>query len=343
MQKKFAIFMLVLSSLCVAAQSSSVTQKTLITKRTATWCPNCGTWGWDMAKSLEELQNENAIIVRAHYSGILESKVAIDITENFDAIYQPEFYINEERQNVGSSTWPAQVQVFDDLIDANAKKEANVVFNIASTFQENVINADVKIEISKPIDGEYFLAAYLVEDNIVANQASQGEQAVHNSVLRASFTEGSFGDQVIDSSADKGFIAELKKMMEVDGEEVLNRAFRVLAVVWKKVGTKYQIENVHEAAVGEFSSTSEGTEKQSEFRIYQTGQSITVEDLSDHKSEVKTIDVYTLSGSKIASQTMVKRDFAEISIDANNFLGQLVLVSISNDRGRLFSKKLIIR
>jgi hypothetical protein len=343
MQKNFAVLFFMLSSILVFAQSSSTTQKTLITKRTATWCPNCGTWGWDMAKGVEALRNENAILIRAHYSGILESKVANDITENFDAIYQPEFFINEERQNVGSSTWSAQLPVFDEIIDENAKQEANVSFTIFSTFEDNKISTEISVDVMKALDGEYFLAAYLIEDSIEANQASLSSTAIHNSVLRASFTEDSFGEMIIDGSAELGFKAELDETMEVEGDDVGGRLFRVLAVVWKKVGTQYQVENVHESTVSEFSSVSNMPVRQSDFRIYQTGEKVVVEDIGGRNQAITNLDIFTISGSRIQSQAIINKNQSEIYIDVNKWSGQIVLVRIITEDGVSAAKKLYIK
>jgi hypothetical protein len=343
MLRTVTILFLTLLSFTLIAQSTSQSQKTLLTKRTATWCPNCGTWGWDMAKGLEELQNENAILIRAHYSGTLESQASIDITENFEANYQPEFFINEERQNVGSSTWSSKLSLFDEMIDANAQDEANVSIRISSTYLEDKITADVTMKVMKAIQGEYFLGVYLLEDGVVANQASQGQEAIHNGVLRMSFTEGSFGNLVVENNAEPNFESKFSETIEVEGEAVMDRNFKVLVIVWKKVGQKYIVENVHENIVSMFSSTEYHAEDISEINVYQSLGKIIVD--ANHSLSLlgSRVDLHTIDGQSISSVVLADKNMNEIDIDVNKWSGKIVLVRILGKGGNLLTKKLIIK
>jgi hypothetical protein len=47
------------------------TQKSLITKRTADWCPLCGGWGWPFFRQLILDNSNKAVLIAAHYSGAL--------------------------------------------------------------------------------------------------------------------------------------------------------------------------------------------------------------------------------------------------------------------------------
>ena len=67
-----------------SAQVVSTKNWTLIHERTASWCPYCGTWGWDMKEQiLNKFANENSVFMAVHYSGDLLNPVAEKFGENF--------------------------------------------------------------------------------------------------------------------------------------------------------------------------------------------------------------------------------------------------------------------
>lgn len=325
------------------SQSTSASQKTLITKRTATWCPNCGTWGWDLAKGIEELNNPNAILIRAHYSGDLESQVADDITKNFNALYQPEFYINEDRQSVGSTNWSSMIAGFESTINENAGKEANVSFSLLSTVNEDTISTDVTVEVLNNVSGEYYLALYLLEDGVIANQASLGAETTHNSILRRSLSGESFGSQIFNGAADAGSSASTSQTLYLDGESLGNRNFRVLAIVWKKEGDSYLVENLHSTSVDQFSSTK-SIAKLNTFVAFQAAGSLNLSFEMEEDSYNGKIQIHGIDGRKISSLSFDPRlGENEMSIPVNNLSGQIVILSVLGDDHLIHSQKVLIK
>ncbi|WP_235295664.1 Omp28-related outer membrane protein [Portibacter marinus] len=324
------------------AQSQSTKQKTLVTKRTATWCPNCGNWGWDFAKALEELENDNAILVKAHYSGDLLSQAAVDITKNFDAIYQPEFYLNEVRQDVGNSSWSGKVSEFDKAINENAERDARVGFEISANIEGSTITTEVTLEVLQDLQGNYFLATYLLEDGVINDQSGRGNDVVHDHVLRASLTGESFGQEIFIEGADAG--STLSLGYENTGEEFQSGIFRILTVVWKKEGERFTVENVHSAPVQQFSSVEFTMLPESDLKIYQRDQYIQLEfniPAGMDKVEVTIMDV---DGQVIHSfPTPVQEGMNEVATFLNNDMPRIVLVSISDRSKLLYAKKSLLK
>ena len=302
--KLFTTLLLSLFSLCAISQSYSFSQKTLITKRTATWCPNCGTWGWDFAKAIEELDNPNAVLIRAHYSGDLQSQVSIDITGNFNAVYQPEFYINEDRITVGSTTWQDKVEEFEEQIDENATLEANVSTSAYSYINNDEVTVTASSTFLKEAEGEFYLAAYLLENGVINNQASRGADAVHNRVLRASFTDSSFGNKIMSGTVEEGYYYAYSSDLKPGGEDLADRDFEILIVVWKKEEGVYKVENVHVSKIGETTDVQEMEAPISNINIYQVQEKLVIQFDQQENMNNSRIQLFSVGGQKIKDNVL---------------------------------------
>ena len=93
--KNFFILLLFLIALQVQSQTVSTKNWTLIHERTASWCPYCGTWGWDMKdRILTEFADEEVIFMAVHHSGDLTNPVAQQFGDNFGGFGQPIFFVD---------------------------------------------------------------------------------------------------------------------------------------------------------------------------------------------------------------------------------------------------------
>jgi hypothetical protein len=242
MKKK--TFMLMLTSLFLLkgiAQEVVPVQSTLITKRTATWCSNCGSWGWSLFKNLLEDNKSKAVFFAAHFSGDLANTTATQITTNFEAAYQPVFYLNEINQNANSSNGSTVRNSVAQKVDAAFAQQpiANVGFD--SSYANGTMTVNAKVKFFQPANGEYYLGLYLVEDNVVANQASVGANANHRRVLRSSFSSSTWGELIGNGSFNAG-----QEYSFIFSQAVANPAahdYSLVGVIWKKEGDKYKVLN----------------------------------------------------------------------------------------------------
>lgn len=335
---KFYLFSIAIIFCCqLTAQSYSYSQKTLVTKRTATWCPNCGTWGWDFAKAIEELENENIVLMRAHYSGDLKSDVAEEITKNFNAQYQPEFYLNEVRQSVGSSTWSDKVSEFDEIVNEKAKSEPNVIFELSSMFEDGALDVLYKVRFIKEITGEFYVAGYVLEDGVINNQASLGAEAVHNKVIRVVLGGETFGALVSEDEMQLGASASFEHTYAIDGEDLSSKAYAVLLIVWKKVDGVFVVENVHSAPIGASTSAKEEVEElslnviQKNDKIFVSGDLVT--------DGFSTISISSLDGRLLSQKRMRSGSNSSYYIDIPQSLemNTYVITVRSNENGILYS------
>ncbi len=236
--------MLMLASLFILkgiAQEVMPVQASLITKRTATWCPHCGTWGWSLFKDLLEDNKGKAVFFAAHYSGDLANTTATQITANFDAAYQPVFYYNEINQEATSSNTSAVLSSMTQKVNTahTSQPIANVGFD--SSYANGTMNVNAKVKFFQAAEGEYYLGVYLIEDHVIANQASIGANANHRRVLRSSFSTSTWGELI-----GNGSIAAGHEFTHTFSQTVDNPAahdYSLAGVIWKKEGDKYKVVN----------------------------------------------------------------------------------------------------
>lgn len=232
--------MLMLAALFIlkaAAQQVEAVQRTLITKRTASWCPNCGTWGWTLFEGLIADNEDKAVLMAAHYSGNYETQAATDITDNFGGFYQPRFFLNETDINATSSNGSEKRMEVKQAVDEafSQMPVANVGF--APVFADNTLSVEAKVKFFQDADGEYYLGLYLLESNFTGYQSGIGSDATHHKVLRYSFTDDSFGLPVVNGPVSAGAGFDLSFHLEIGAVEGYD--YEVAGIIWKKENDKY--------------------------------------------------------------------------------------------------------
>ncbi len=221
------------------------TQQSLVTKHTATWCPNCGTVAWDVFESLVTDLTSDAILVAAHRSrsSDLYSKVGEDFLTNMPGVvYQPEFFVNEEKFGGNYQTLADNIK---NQVTTNASQSP-----IAQTGIQLLVNEDgsgplrvnTRTKFFQGTQGIYYLSIWLIEEEMVADQANRGTDVVHKQVLRKALTEASFGVEIAVDIIDAG--TEVMKSFEYEFEEGQDiKNLEIAAIVWKKEGERYAYVN----------------------------------------------------------------------------------------------------
>lgn len=233
-----------LFSFQVIGQEVPEVQKSLITKRTATWCPFCGTWGWTFFEDLIEDNSEKALLIAAHYSGELLNPTANAITSNFGGISQPRFYLGNDDQGVSSGNIATKREQFKVAVD-NAADQAPVVNAGLTVVKDNdKLTATVKTQFFQNTDGAYYVGVYIIEDAVVHFQSSIGDNASHHNLLQAAFTEDAFGELVAEGTITAGAAYNAEYEMVLDPTWNPDN-ITVATIVWKKEGDDFTFVNTH--------------------------------------------------------------------------------------------------
>ncbi|MEZ4962118.1 MAG: Omp28-related outer membrane protein [Saprospiraceae bacterium] len=344
---KKTTFMLMLCCLFILkgfAQQVVPVQASLITKRTATWCPNCGTWGWSLFNNLREANQGKAVFFAAHYSGDLANPLATELTTNFGAAYQPVFYFNETNQEaLPSNTASILSSVTEKVGDAfTTAPIANVGFD--STYSGGDMTVNAKVKFFQPASGEYYLGIYLVEDNVTANQSGIGQNANHMRVLRASFSSSTWGELIGNGSFSAG--DEFTKTFAMPVDNPSDHSYELAGVIWLKEGDKYKVVN---AWTTDIQGGASAQEEASAFDQFYVAPTVTETAAVVHLQLSRVLDNASLELYDVGG-TLVKRIFAgnlgtgvhDFNLDLTNESKGLYLVKFAGE-GQTRIEKLVVQ
>lgn len=230
-------------ALSVSAQQVEEVQKTLIIKKTATWCPYCGTWGWDFFDDVRQDNAGKAVFWAAHYGGsMLENPTSTEIVSNLSGGGQPKFYLNTELQNVSSGNTASARITFQNAVDTAYLQAPVANVGIDATYEGDLLTVHSKSRFFQDADGEYYLGLYLVENDLLAYQAGQNTEVMHSSVLRKALTPTTYGTLLADGPVAAGTEFEHEYTVSFAGTPVTS--LEVAGVIWKKTGAQYTVVNV---------------------------------------------------------------------------------------------------
>jgi hypothetical protein len=239
-------------------QEINKSQWTLMVKRTADWCSNCGSWGWNFkSKCLEEFKNEPFAFVAMHTSGNLFSPASTKLSNLFTGAGQPIFYVDGTDINVSSGNINSSLNEVKDILAFNKSVGAFAGIGIDAIYNpsNNKINIKSKVEVLQDIDeSEMSINFYILQDKI-AYQSNIGNNAEHKNVLLKSAFENGQGEEIFKGQILKGSIYSKDATIDVGNED--HTSLSVLAVLWNKSNNKYLYFNSYEVPVKLQSATDD--------------------------------------------------------------------------------------
>ncbi len=250
MNRSFFTLLLLCSTFTfLQAQEITVpqTQRPLITKRTASWCPNCGGWGWTFFRNLIDDNKDKAVFFADHYSGDHTTPTSLAIAANFGGVSQPVFFLNNQNQNVTSSNTATARTNFQNQVNTAFATPPVVqsgflpILNSAT----NTLTVQAKARFFQNADGEYYLGIYLVRKEYIGFQAGgPGNNAEHKEVLWSHLTPTAFGEPIGNGAIAQGTEVNVNGQLSVAGLDPSK--LRVVTVVWKKEGNTFRVINANE-------------------------------------------------------------------------------------------------
>ena len=349
MKQRILLFSLLVFSTGLFAQDVPTTQMPLVTKVTATWCTNCGSWGWDLFEGLVEDNKDKALLVAAHPSGGLVSPAGSSFSSNFNAIGQPKFYLNNEDQRPTRNSVAAKRTEIGGLIDDMRSQSPVANVGFIANMADGKITVRTKTKFFEAAQGEYYLSLYILENNVVASQTSRGSNAVHKEILRTSFDSDVFGQQLTtmsDISADM----EFTNMHEIDVNLAWNTANLTLAgMIWKKEGATYQYVNGNKT--NDFdgdltSSVQNAFSEVSDFSVLPNiiSNNATVQLNLEQSIQNAQINVYDLTGKKLKTifSGNLSGGVQSFEIEKGNLPNGMVFITLEA-KGEQYAVKAIVK
>lgn len=244
----FTLLIFSLFSIMLQAQDITVpqTQRPLITKRTASWCPNCGGWGWTFFRNVMNDNSGKAVFFANHYDGIHTSPTTTALAANFGGVSQPVFFLNNINQSVSSgATATARTNIQNQVNTAYASTPVvqsgiRAIHNSAA----QTLSVTAKSRFFQSANGEYYLGIYLVFKEFVGFQSPLGNTAEHKELMRSHLTANVFGDLIANGAVAAGAEAEVSGQISIAGLDP--NKLRIVTIIWKKEGNTYRVTNANE-------------------------------------------------------------------------------------------------
>lgn len=242
MKKLFNFLLLLSFSYSGMAQEVLPKQQTLLTKIAATWCVNCGTWGWDTYEGMIEENPEDAIFITAHYNGDLHTKTAESFSKNFKSIGQPQFFLNNENTGLHEGNRANKRNEIIEVVKKNATQVPIANTGINYQLDNQALTAQVKTKFFQNTSGDYSVALYILEDGVSNFQAGKEEVVEHKKVLRETLSEEDFGLTIGSQQIGNG--AEYTRSFSIVIPDDWNKErLSLVALIWKKEGDQFYFVN----------------------------------------------------------------------------------------------------
>ncbi|GAB5550748.1 MAG: hypothetical protein Sapg2KO_03390 [Saprospiraceae bacterium] len=231
---------LILASVEVFAQEEAIPvpqdQQSLITKRTATWCPNCADdSAWGLKNRLMVDLGDQALVIAGHHSSAskLYSPAAKDLIDNFQrTVSQPVFFFNNE--SVGNGRGETESNIKQKVSTAAGQSPlAQTGLRLLYDDSQNLLEVQSRSIFYSNANGNYYLGYYLVEKSVIESQSNLSTMADHKNVLREAISDGSFGELIASGSIDATTNFEASKQYQFSGP-LMTANFLVLAILWEQ-------------------------------------------------------------------------------------------------------------
>ena len=307
-------------------------KKPIVSKVTATWCPNCGSWGWDYMEALkEEFNDGTAILLGVHHSGDLENPVSDWFAKNLKNSYQPQFFVNNGQISVGSGNWQNRITDMREMVDEirNTNAASAFDFEVAFVDNDNQIQSTVNISPLNKSEGDYYFAVYVYEHNVVNFQSQQGSNAMHPWVLRNVISENYWGDSFTMGTSSMEFSFDMSNT-NWDKDNV-----GLLAVMWEKVGNDYIVDNATSINnIGLLSSTKNILDN-ADFKVVTENDII---EIITGKSDAYNVSLYSTQGRLLQTGILNGR----LQFNAQDMPTGIYVLLINNEQGQL-SRRIFVK
>lgn len=245
-----ALFYFFHFSLTAQTVQVPTTQYSIITKKTATWCPICGGVSWTTFRQMIDDNQSNSILIAAHYDtgSKLYSKTAQEIVANFEgglSYGQPIFFFNSQRLTGRDANTAAMAR---DMARTAHGSTPSIQTGINAVLQAstNTLLIETKTTFFSSGDGNYRLAIYPILKSVVEDQASRGRDT-HKMILLDEISGNSFGQVISSGITPSG--RNIEGRFETGNSKIVDAAkednLQLAAIIWKENGTRFDFVNAY--------------------------------------------------------------------------------------------------
>lgn len=268
--RKLSLLLLAAASVSTSsfAQTPGQVNRGLVTKISATWCGPCGGWGWVLTDEIKAATHDKAM-----YMGIFPTNSnpgwgnpefvnntanAFQNVSTFMGTGYPSHGANaldKSKQNSsggGINTAGVKSDVIAAINDfANAPVVASTGFTVEKKGNDIIVKS--KTQFWQAANGEYYLAAYMVEDGALNRQANKtstsdpNDKIPHSNVLRGSMsgttTADAWGVQIANGAITANQTYDKEFKFTVTDSKWDMAKMKVEMILWKKEGSAFKYVN----------------------------------------------------------------------------------------------------
>ncbi len=226
----------------------------LVNKFTGSKCPPCGTWGWVMFDKLITFGANSSCNMGTYSQNFVAfnyiTKAATQMDSSFGAYKNssgwPTFAVNGSSKLYrpgGAVDTAKERKMCTDAISlhANATVEANSGYELTYDAAKTTATIKTRVKFFKDMSGEFYIAAYVIEDHVIGPQSGLTGDVSHHDVLRGSASASTWGTKISSattagSTFDYTFTTPVTAGWNTDN-------ITVVTVIWRKNGSNYEFVN----------------------------------------------------------------------------------------------------
>lgn len=210
-------------------------------------CGPCGGWGWAAWENLYtpfvgkafSWSNYGDGFSNGHFRSEELNPTMDQIEDRFFSGGKPSFLTN-------NTDYDQSTTAAENAANTSLTQTADVSAVLNSNIEGDQLTINTQVKFFNDLSGEYYVAAYLVEEGPVAYQAGHpdGANTKHHRVMRGSLSSSAWGEQIVAANASAGdeytktFTATIPSNYNKDN-------FSYGVVIWKKVGQVFLYVNAY--------------------------------------------------------------------------------------------------
>lgn len=302
---RYILLGLFLATLSFGTTAQEVTDQQWIhiQKRTADWCPNCGTWGWDFKENLiTEFADDNVVIWSAHMgSSSLSTPTSEALVANFGGAGQPVFFVDGGNIFLNSSNGADKLQEVKDTYDGLSLFPAFYGCAAEATYDGEQISVTAKAKFFEATTGTpIHLGLYLLRNETIASQSSLGANALHKNLVIGHFTDDVFGEVLTSEATPAGAEFTVEATMSMPNIDIEN--YTVVPVLWGFLDGKYAFFNSGKSGISMSTNVKDDYLTEASFKISEvTDFQATANIESVEQVDNAIITVLNTAGQEVAS------------------------------------------
>ena len=335
--RKLLLFVITITlATSVSAQEISTDQWTHIQKRTATWCPFCGLFGWEFKElMIDTYKDDNVLIWSTHLSSSdLANPTATALVNNYGGSGQPLFFLEGQNLFVSSGNQADKAELVRQTVELNSGFPAFYGTSALATYDGNTISVTAK---AKFFEGgntlPVHLAVYLMRKETVAFQSQQGPNALHRNVVVNHFTDNVFGEVASASGAVAGEEYTLESTLEFPGEDITN--YVVVPVVWGEENgdVDYRFYNADVVDIVMSTDVNESFLTDTDVKIMNAGGDVILADINSNESYDGILSIVDMTGKVVLSeQKGIVSGSNSVSIQLPSLPSGMYILNVSNGK-----------